>query len=130
MKKVKKITSKGIKKLVKESFLEDSLLPEHKIDSIIKEYLLEREDFLDNEETITDKYEFRPKTSEALFDMVDGLNEMVDDLDIIKEKEGNVLVLEDTYADEYLQGLIMELKNVIDDIKVLTELSDNLDVED
>ena len=39
MKKVKKITSKGIKKLVKESFLEESLLPEHKIDSIIKEYL-------------------------------------------------------------------------------------------
>ena len=125
MKKVKKITSKGIKKLVKESFLEDSLLPEHKIDSIIKEYLLEREDFLDNEEPIADEYEFRPKTSEALFDMVDGLNEMVDDLDIIKEKEGNVLVLEDTYADEYLQGLIMELKNVIEDIKVLTELKDN-----
>ena len=60
--------------------------------------------------------------------MVDGLSEMVDDLDIIKEKEGNVLVLDDTYADEYLQGLVMELKNVLEDIKVLTDVGDNLDL--
>ena len=88
MKKVKKITSKGIKKLVKESFLEESLLPEHKIDSIIKEYLSERDDFLDSEEPIKDEYKFSPKTSEALLDMVDGLSEMIDDLEVIKEKEG------------------------------------------
>ncbi len=125
MKKIKKITSKRIKNIVKEHFLEDSLLPEHKIDTIIKEYLSERDDFLDDEESLQDEYEFSPKTSEALLDMVDGLSEMVDDLDIIKEKEGNVLVSEDTYADEYLQGLIMELKNVIEDIKVLTELKDD-----
>ena len=129
MKKIKKISSNSIKNIVKEHFLEDSLLPEHKIDSIIKEYLSEREDFLDSEELQQDEYEFSPKTNEALLDMVDGLSEMVDDLDIIKEKEGNVLVLEDTYADEYLQGLIMELKNVLEDIKVLTEINDNLDLE-
>lgn len=129
MKKIKKISSNSIKNIVKEHFLEDSLLPEHKIDSIIKEYLSEREDFLDDEELQQDEYEFSPKTNEALLDMVDGLSEMVDDLDIIKEKEGNVLVLEDTYADEYLQGLIMELKNVLEDIKVLTEINDNLDLE-
>jgi len=129
MKKIKKISSNNIKNIVKEHFLEDSLLPEHKIDSIIKEYLSEREDFLDSEELQQDEYEFSPKTNEALLDMVDGLSEMVDDLDIIKEKEGNVLVLEDTYADEYLQGLIMELKNVLEDIKVLTEINDNLDLE-
>jgi len=57
--------------------------------------------------------------------MADGLSEMIDDLDIIKEKEGNVLVMGDTYADEYLQGLIMELKNVMEDIRTLTEISDN-----
>ena len=62
--------------------------------------------------------------------MVDGLSEMVDDLDIIKEKEGNVLVTQDTYADEYLQGLIMELKNVMEDINFLTELKDNKEDED
>ena len=37
MNKVKKITSKGIKKMIKESIIDNSLLPEHKIDSIIKE---------------------------------------------------------------------------------------------
>ena len=125
MKRIKKITSKGIHKIVKESFLEDTLLPEHKIDSIIKEYLREREDFIDGDSPIEDEYEFSPKTTEALTDMADGLSEMIDDLDIIKEKEGNVLVMGDTYADEYLQGLIMELKNVMEDIRTLTEISDN-----
>ncbi len=125
MKRIKKITSKGIHKIVKESFLEDTLLPEHKIDSIIKEYLREREDFIDDDSPIEDEYEFSPKTTEALTDMADGLSEMIDDLDIIKEKEGNVLVMGDTYADEYLQGLIMELKNVMEDIRTLTEISDN-----
>ena len=125
MKRIKKITSKGIKKIVKESFLEDTLLPEHKIDSIIKEYLREREDFIDDDSPIGDEYEFSPKTTEALSDMADGLSEMIDDLDIIKEKEGNVLVMGDTYADEYLQGLIMELKNVMEDIRTLTEIGDN-----
>jgi hypothetical protein len=129
MKKMKKISPNNIKNIVREHFLEDSLLPEHKIDSIIKEYLSERDNFLDNEEFLDDEYEFSPKTNEALSDMVDGLNEMVEDLDIIKEKEGDVLVLEDTYADEYLGGLIMELKNVIKDIKLLTELKDNEDYE-
>tara|TARA_R110000803_G_scaffold107830_2_gene175965 strand:- start:514 stop:912 length:399 start_codon:yes stop_codon:yes gene_type:complete len=129
MKKIKKISPNNIKNIVREHFLEDSLLPEHKIDSIIKEYLSERDNFLDDEEFLDDEYEFSPKTNEALSDMVDGLNEMVEDLDIIKEKEGDVLVLEDTYADEYLGGLIMELKNVIKDIKLLTELKDNEDYE-
>ena len=129
MKKIKKISPNNIKNIVREHFLEDSLLPEHKIDSIIKEYLSERDNFLDDEEFLDDEYEFSPKTNEALSDMVDGLNEMVEDLDIIKEKEGDVLALEDTYADEYLGGLIMELKNVIKDIKLLTELKDNEDYE-
>ncbi len=125
MKKIKKISPKNIKNIVREHFLEDSLLPEHKIDSIIKEYLSERDDFIEDDSPIEDEYEFSPKTTEALSDMVDGLSEMIDDLDIIKEKEGNVLVMEDTYADEYLQGLIMELKNVMEDIRTLTEIGDN-----
>lgn len=125
MKKIKKISPKNIKNIVREHFLEDSLLPEHKIDSIIKEYLSERDDFIEDDSPIEDEYEFSPKTTEALSDMVDGLSEMIDDLDIIKEKEGNVLVMEDTYSDEYLQGLIMELKNVMEDIRTLTEIGDN-----
>jgi len=125
MKKIKKISPKNIKNIVREHFLEDSLLPEHKIDNIIKEYLSERDDFIEDDSPIEDEYEFSPKTTEALSDMADGLSEMIDDLDIIKEKEGNVLVMGDTYADEYLQGLIMELKNVMKDIRTLTEISDN-----
>jgi len=39
MKRIKKISSKNIRNIVKEHFLDDSTLPEHKIDSIIKEYL-------------------------------------------------------------------------------------------
>ena len=124
---MKKISPNNIKNIVREHFLEDSLLPEHKIDGIIKEYLSERDNFLDDEEFLDDEYEFSPKTNEALSDMVDGLNEMVEDLDIIKEKEGDILVLENTYSDEYLGGLVMELKNVIKDIKLLTELNDNED---
>ena len=125
MKKVKKITSKGIKKLVKESFLEESLLPEHKIDSIIKEYLSERDDFLDSEEPIKDEYKFSPKTSEALLDMVDGLSEMIDDLEVIKEKEGNVVIYTGEYADEYLEDVIQELEIVVGRINGLTELGEN-----
>ncbi len=129
MKKVKKITSKGIKKLVKESFLEESLLPEHKIDSIIKEYLSERDDFLDSEEPIKDEYKFSPKTSEALLDMVDGLSEMIDDLEVIKEKEGNVVIYTGEYADEYLEDVIQELEIVVGRINGLTELKDNEDYD-
>lgn len=125
MKKIKKISSNNIKNIVKEHFLEDSLLPEHKIDSIIKEYLSEREDFLDNEEPIEDEYEFSSKTSEALLDMVDGLNEMVGDLEVIKEKEGNVLVYQDEYADEILEDIIQDLERVVGRISDLTELKDN-----
>lgn len=125
MKKVKKITSKGIKKIVKEHFLDETTLPEHKIDSIIKEYLSERDEILDDEYPLVDEYEFSPKTKEALSDMVDGLNEMADDLEIIKEKEGNVIVFNDVYGDEYLDGIISDLMDLIDDIKHLTELKDN-----
>ena len=124
MKKVKKLNSNNIKNIVKEHFLDDSTLPEHKIDNIIKEYLFEREDMLDDD-IIEDEYEFSPKTSEALLDMVDGLNEMLDDLEIIKEKEGNVLVFNDVYADEYLNGIILDLNDMMDDIKFLTELKNN-----
>jgi hypothetical protein len=95
-------------------------LSENRIDGIIKEYLIEREEFLDNE--FEDGLEFSPKTKEALTDMVIGLNEMVADLDIIKEKEGNVLLFTDVYADEYLTDVIKKLNDVIDDINNTTSL--------
>ena len=125
MKKVKKITSKNIKNIVKEHFLEDTNLPEHKIDAIIKEYLTERDEFLEDENPFGDEYEFSPKTKDAISDMTEGIMEMVDDLEVIKEKEGNVLIFNDVYADEYLNGVISDLNGILDDLKFLTELKDN-----
>lgn len=123
MKKVKKINHNNIKNIVKEHFLNDNyLLPESKIDSIIKEYLSERDDFLDDESALEDKVDFSEKTSNALRDMLDGLNEMVGDLEVIKEKEGNVLVYQDEYSDEILEGVIQDLERVVDSINDLTEL--------
>jgi len=124
MGKIKKLNTKNIKNIVKEHFLDDFNLPEHKIDSIIKEYLFERENMLDTD-GIEDEYEFSPKSSEALSDMVDGLGEMLDDLEIIKEKEGNVLVFNEVYVEDYLNGVISDLNDVMDDIKFLTELRNN-----
>jgi hypothetical protein len=119
MKKVKKITTKNLKNIVKENFLEDSFLPEHKIDKIIKEYLLEREELLNSDYLITEKYEFSPKTIDVFSDMLDGLNEMLDDLDIIKEKEGDVLIVEGYYADENITEIIQKLTDVTKSISKL-----------
>jgi hypothetical protein len=89
----KKMKIKNIRNIIKNSFSEDIDLPASKIDSIIKEYLFEREEMMDDDNFFEDEYEFSPKTTEALNDMVDGLSEMLGDLDVIKEKEGNVLVM-------------------------------------
>ena len=62
MKKVKKINHNNIKNIVKEHFLSDNnLLHESKIDSIIKEYLSERDDFLEDESALEDKLDFSKK---------------------------------------------------------------------
>ena len=129
MKRIKKINSKNIKNIVKEHFLDDSTLPEHKIDSIIKEYLSERDEILDDEYPLADEYEFSPKTSEALSDMADGLSEMFDDLEIIKEKEGNVIVYDDTYADEYLDDIMNKLEDLMHDITFLTSLNSDEQID-
>ena len=129
MKRIKKISSKNIRNIVKEHFLDDSTLPEHKIDSIIKEYLSERDEILDDEYPLADEYEFSPKTNEALSDMADGLSEMLDDLDIIKEKEGNVVVFNDVYADEYLEDIISNLQNLMEDLKYLTNLKSDEEID-
>ncbi len=72
--------------------------------------------------------DFSKKTSNALRDMLDGLNEMVGDLEVIKEKEGNVLVYQDEYADEILEGVIQDLESIVDRINDLTELGDDEDL--
>lgn len=129
MKKVKKISHNNIKNIVKEHFLNDDyLLPESKIDNIIKEYLSERDEFLEDEDALEDKLSFSKKTSSALRDMLDGLTEMVGDLEVIKEKEGNVLVYTDEYSDEILENVIQDLEIIIDKISGLTDVNDDEDL--
>tara|TARA_R110000772_G_scaffold211122_1_gene321779 strand:- start:1141 stop:1554 length:414 start_codon:yes stop_codon:yes gene_type:complete len=130
MKKVKKINHSNIKNIVKEHFLNEKyLLPESRIDSIINEYLSERDEYLDDENSLEDKTNFSSKTSNALGDMVEGINEMLGDLEVIKEKEGNVLVYQNEYSDEYLEDVIEDLEDVVDRISALTELSDDEDLD-
>ena len=130
MKKVKKINHSNIKNIVKEHFLNEKyLLPESRIDSIINEYLSERDEYLDDENSLEDKTNFSSKTSNALGDMVEGINEMLGDLEVIKEKEGNVLVYQNEYSDEYLEDVIEDLVDIVDRISVLTELSCDKDLD-
>ena len=128
MKKVKKINHSNIKNIVKEHFLNEKyLLPESRIDSIINEYLSERDEYLDDENSLEDKTNFSSKTSNALGDMVEGINEMLGDLEVIKEKEGKVY--QNEYSDEYLEDVIEDLEDVVDRISALTELSDDEDLD-
>lgn len=131
MKKIKKISSEKLKNIVKEHFLEDTLLSEDKIDRIIKDYLLERDDLLENEYVFEEKYEISQKSKEVISDLLYNLNEVMEDLDIIKEKESDVIVFNDVYLDEYLSGVVRDLTDTIDDLKYLLELKDNKkDIED
>ena len=48
---------------------------------------------------------------------------MIDDLDIIKEKEGDVLVEADFYTDEYISTLMESLRDFISNLEHLNELT-------
>jgi len=118
-----KINSKGISKMLKKH-LRDSIgdVPENKIDSILREYLLEREESMDL--PLEDEHEFSAKTIEAIEDMVDGLSEMVSDLEIIGEKEGNVLVDgTDYYADDFIHEIVLTLGDVIGWLESLKDVN-------
>jgi hypothetical protein len=131
MRKVKKIGSSGIKNLVKKHFSDNNVfLPEHKIDDIIKEYLFERStnDVSDFEE----KTSFSPKSVEAIQEIIISLLEIKDDLEIIMEKESDVLVYNDQYADEVLSYHVRDLGDLIDDLEDMIDVtknnnSDNID---
>jgi len=94
-----------------------------KIDSAIKGYLAEREEILlDDKSNIEDSYSFGPETQIAFNDMIGGLNDTIDDLNIIKIKEGDVLVLVDEYSDEYLEDTISDLESVVERLEFLKGL--------
>lgn len=126
MKRVEKINSKKIKKIVKEHFSEDDfLLPENKIDSIIKEYLSKRiineDDFVPTERKIG----LNPKSKEVIEDIILNLNEIRDDLELIKEMESDVLIYENKYADEVIDYKLNELSKVIKGLEEIIEVTKN-----
>jgi hypothetical protein len=84
----------------------------------------------DRLQPIQDKYEFSPKTKEAFDDMLGGISEMVGDLEVIKEKENDVVVDADLYADEYISNMISTLEAIIEDLEFLKGLSGGEDFEE
>jgi hypothetical protein len=126
MKKIKRIGTKNIKNYIKEHFSDDSfLLPEHKIDSIIKEYLSERSESLD--EPYIDAYEEKttlsPTSIELIEDMILTLTEMKSDLEIIQDKESDVLLYKEQYADEIIEYSLRDIKDFIEGLEDIIELT-------
>lgn len=119
-----------ISEMVKDRLLGDGgLIPEHRINKIVKDYLKERNDYLEDDTPISDTYEFTSRTQKAFDDMSDGIIEMIGDLEVIKAKEGDVLVETDVYSDEYLSNIISTLETVSEDLKILKSLREISDEE-
>ena len=126
---IKKIDSSSIKKIVKKHFTDnDFLIPEHKVDNIIKEYLFERSDSENN--GYGNKLNFSKNSLEVLQDIILTLSEIKDDLEIIMEKESDVLVYVDQYADEVMNNYIMDLNNVINGLEDISQITNNKESED
>lgn len=126
---IKKIDSSSIKKIVKKHFTDnDFLIPEHKVDNIIKEYLFERSDSENN--GYGNKLNFSKNSLEVLQDIILTLSEIKDDLEIIMEKESDVLVYVDQYTDEVMNNYIMDLNNIINGLEDISQITNNKESED
>ena len=126
MKKIKRIGTKNIKNYIKEHFSDDSfLLPEHKIDSIIKEYLSERSESLDEPYigAYEEKTTLSPTSVELIEDMILTLTEMKSDLEIIQDKESDVLLYKEQYADEIIEYSLRDIKDFIEGLEDIIELT-------
>lgn len=93
-----------------------------KIDSVIRKYLVEREDVLLNNTNEDDIYNFTEETKKTFGDMVSGLTDTIDDLEIIKMKEGDVVIDEDFYAEDHIGEIIDFIESVIDKLEYLKDL--------
>ena len=108
---------------VMETLERDGVFTKSKIDSAIDGYLVEREEMLlDDESHLEDSYRFGPETNVAFGEMIGGLNDTVEDLNIVRVKEGDVLVDTDSYSDEYLEDIINDLESVIERLEYLKGL--------
>tara|TARA_R110000803_G_scaffold1618_3_gene5172 strand:+ start:570 stop:896 length:327 start_codon:yes stop_codon:yes gene_type:complete len=106
-----------------ETLERDGVFTKSKIDSAIDGYLVEREEMLlDDELPIEDSYGFNSETNLAFDDMVGGLNDTIEDLGIIRIKEGDVLVDTDFYSEEYLEDIVSDLESVVERLEYLKGL--------
>jgi len=122
MKKKVSLNNKKIKTIIRRTLGSKLSVSESKIDSIIKEYLSERTEY-EYDSDYVEKTTFSPKSIEVLESMSSGINEMLEDLDIIKEKEGDVLVYNDQYADEVLSYYIRDLQGIMEDLNDLISIT-------
>lgn len=103
---------------------------ENRIDSIIREYLYERRLYMENNQKKT----FSKKSSETLEEIMSNLSDIVEDLEVIKEKEGDILLYNNKYTDEILENYIQDLKNKSKKLQEMINFtknnknSDNLDI--
>lgn len=95
----------------------------NKIDSVIKQYLVERDDILaDDEIPLGGDYDFSSETMGTFNDMVGGLADTIEDLEIIRLREGDVVTEVDVYSDEYIDETIGHLEIVIERLEFLKGL--------
>jgi len=115
---------------INKKISEEPLLSEKKIDKIIKKYLLEREEL--NDDYTEELVDFSEDTKEVFNGMIEGLGEVLVDLDFIKNKEGDVKIYKKydkhLYADNHLNSLIDKLEGIISELSFLVEGEDTEDI--
>jgi hypothetical protein len=114
--------SKKIKNIIKDSLKSKKKITENRIDSIIKEYIFERPSYLSND---NQKVNFSKKSTETLEEIVSNLNDIVEDLETIKEKESDTILFESRYADDLLEGHIKDIKKKINSLQEIVNFTKN-----
>jgi len=133
MKKRIRLNNDKVRKLVHERLkLDGTFVHETKIDKAIQQYLLERQEGLNNDIPMGDEMAFTKSSRNAFRDMVIGLSEIIEDLRIIQTKEPDVLIEvdpQDEYAESYLEDLISNLESAQEAIEFLRDLGNQREEE-
>jgi uncharacterized FlaG/YvyC family protein len=109
---------KKIRNIIKDNLKSEKVLSENRLDSIIREYLFERKN---NEE----KTKLSKKSTESLEEIVSNLNDIVEDLEIIKEKDGDTLLFENKYTDDLLETHIKDIKKKVKSLQEIINFTRN-----
>lgn len=109
---------KRIRNIIKDNLKTKKVLSESRIDSIIREYLFERNN-------INDKTKFSKKSIESLEEIVSNLNDILEDLEIIKEKEGDTILFENKYTDDILETHIKDISEKTKNLQEIINFTKN-----